>query len=114
VDVILRSLEASPQDLHAGTGWEVKPEGACKADRCVPLPDSDGGLVDVQVLAERIGMALVNDEAHGLWALGPEAGGRALLSAELPEITLPDRDGTPFSISSLRGMKVLIVTWASW
>jgi hypothetical protein len=77
------------------------------------LPDIEGP-VDVRVLAERLGMALVHDEAHGLWALGPESGERALLSAELPDITLPDRDGQPFSISSLRGMKVLIVTWASW
>jgi hypothetical protein len=107
-------LEVTPDELQARTGWELKPEGACKADRCVPLPDSDGDLVDVQVLAERLGMALLHDDHHELWALGPEAGGRALLSAELPEITLPDRDGTPFSVSSLRGMKVLIVTWASW
>jgi hypothetical protein len=114
VDVILRSLEVSPQDLHARTEWEIKPEGACKADRCVPLPDSDGDLVDVQVLAERLGMALVQDEAHGLWALGPESGGRALLSADLPEITLPDRHGNPFSLSSLHGKKVLLVAWASW
>ena len=109
--MILERLDVSPQDLHARTGWEIKPEGACKADRCVPLPD---GPVDVAVLAERVGMALVHDEARGLWALGPESGERALLSAELPDVTLPDRDGTPFSIASLRGMKVLIVTWASW
>ena len=99
----------------------MKPEGLCKADRCVPasdcrLPSADGGpdLIDVRVLAERLGMALVHDEAHGLWALGPESGGHALLSAELPEISLPDRHGDPFSLSSLRGTKVLLVAWASW
>jgi hypothetical protein len=59
-------------------------------------------------------MALVHDEAHGLWALGPESGGRALLSAEMPDITLPDRDGNPFKLSSLLGTKVLLVAWASW
>ena len=101
----------TPEELRERTGWEIKPEGACKADRCVPFPD---GPVDVRVLAERLGMALVHDEAHGLWALGPESGGRALLSAELPEISLPDRHGDPFSISSLRGTKVLLVAWASW
>jgi hypothetical protein len=111
--VILERLEVTAEELHARTGWEIKPEGACKADRCVPLPDVDGP-VDVRVLSERLGMALVNDERHGLWALGPESGERALLSAELPPITLPDRHGTPFSLESLRGMKVLIVTWASW
>jgi hypothetical protein len=114
VTVILESLEVSADDLEARTGWQIKPEGACKADRCVPLPDSDGDPVNVQVLAERLGMALVRDEAHGLWALGPESGGRALLSAELPEISLPDRDGNPFSLTALHGKKVLLVAWASW
>ena len=109
--MILDSLEVSADDLEARTGWAIRPEGACKADRCVPLPD---GPIAVRVLADRLGMALEYDDKHGLWALGPEAGGRALLSAELPPITLPDRHGRPFSLESLRGMKVLIVTWASW
>lgn len=108
--MILERLEVTPAELRARTGWEIRPEGACKADRCVPLPKR----FDVALLAERLGMALVHDEQHGLWALGPESDAHALLSAELPDVTLPRRDGTPFSISSLRGMKVLIVTWASW
>ena len=112
--VILTSLEISADELEARTGWAIRPEGACKADRCVPLPERGGDRVDVEVLAERLGMALVHDEAHGLWALGPESGGRALMSAELPEITLPDRHGNPFSLSALHGKKVLLVAWASW
>ncbi len=112
--MIVKDLEVTPEELHARTGWEIKPEGACKADRCVPLSGTAGDRIDAQVLAERLGMALVHDETHGLWALGPESSERTLLSAELPEVTLPDRHGTPFSVSSLRGMKVLIVTWASW
>jgi hypothetical protein len=113
-NVILEELEVTPEELRARTGWEIKPEGACKADRCVPLPDVPGERIDVRVLAERLGMALVHDEAHVLWALGPESGGRALLSAEMPDLTLPDRDGNPFSLSSLLGAKVLLVAWASW
>jgi hypothetical protein len=27
---------------------------------------------------------------------------------------LPDIDGQPFSLESLRGQKVLLVAWASW
>jgi hypothetical protein len=51
-----------------------------------------------------------------VWALGPESepGGRTLLSAELPDITLPDRDGKDFSLRSLRGTKIFMLAWASW
>ena len=111
--MILDRLETTPDELERRTGWKIEPQGACKGDRCVPLPGG-GAALDVRVLAERLEMALVHDSKHGLWALGPEAEGRALASAELPEITLPDRQGNPFSLSSLRGSKVLLVAWASW
>jgi hypothetical protein len=112
--VILEQLDVTPEELHARTGWVLKPEGLCKADRCVMLPEGAGERLDAEMLAERLGMALVHDLDHGLWALGPESGGRALMSAEMPELTLPDRDGNPFSLSSLLGTKVLLLAWASW
>jgi hypothetical protein len=59
-------------------------------------------------------MALVHDGAHHLWALGPESGGRALASAQLPDIVLPDRHGEDFALRSLRGTKVFMIAWASW
>jgi peroxiredoxin len=49
-----------------------------------------------------------------LYALGPESGGRALASAEGPDFTLPDWRGGELTLSSLRGQKVLILSWASW
>jgi hypothetical protein len=112
--MILEKLTVPAADFERRTGWEIRPEGACKGDRCVPIPESDGPDLDAEMLSKRLGMALVHDEAHGLWALGPESGGHALATAELPEITLPARDGTPFPIRSLRGQKVLLVAWASW
>jgi hypothetical protein len=112
--MILDRLEITAAELERGTGWKLQPEGACKGDRCVPVPRGDKGTLDAQILADRLGMALVHDPAHGLWALGPESEGHALASATLPEITLPDRHGNPFSLSSLRGSKVLLVAWASW
>jgi hypothetical protein len=112
--VILERPEVSATELRARTGWELRPEGLCKADRCVPLPDSDADRLDAELLSERLGMALLHDEAHGLWALGPESEGRMLASAKLPDLTLPDRDGNPFSLTSLLGSKVLLVAWASW
>ena len=113
--MILEHLEVTPEELQARTGWEIRPEGACKADRCVPLPSASAdGSLDAGMLSERLGMALVADEARGLWALGPEAGGRALLSAQLPDLELPDRHGRPFSLRSLRGTRFVMVAWASW
>jgi hypothetical protein len=112
--MIVDRPEVTAEQLERRTGWKLQPEGACKGDRCVPVPRLDDGALDLHVLGERLGMALVHDSQHGLWALGPESEGRALASAQLPEITLPDRHGNPFSLDSLRGSKVLLVAWASW
>jgi hypothetical protein len=108
--VILTGLDAPPAELEARTGWTIKPEGACRGEVCVPLPAP----FDVRDVAQRLGMALIHDEEHELWALGPESGGRAVHSAELPDIVLPDRDGRDFALRSLRGTKVFMVAWASW
>jgi hypothetical protein len=109
--MLLHSLEVDAAELAARTGWEVKPEGACKGDICVPLP---AGPLDARELSHRLGMALVADEARGLWALGPDSGGRALTSAHMPDLELPDRHGRPFSLRSLRGTRIVMVAWASW
>src|SRR3954451_22362938 len=109
--ILERTLEVEPAELAARTGWEVKREGACKGDRCVPLPE---GPLDARELSRRLGMALVGDPRHDLHALGPESGGHALLSAEFPELEPPDRHGRPFSLRSLRGTRFVMVAWASW
>jgi hypothetical protein len=112
--MILTRLDVTSEEFERRAGWKLEPEGACKGDRCVQLPRMDGGLLDARVLSERLGMALVHDPKHEMWALGPESEGHALTSAELPEITLPDRHGEPFSFESLHGTKILLVAWASW
>ena len=108
--MILERLDVAPAELERRTGWTIRPEGACRAGECVPLDAP----FDVRELAQRLGMALVEDTQHGLWALGPESGGHALASAELPDIALPDRHGRSFALRSLLGTKVLMITWASW
>ena len=108
--MIVTELDRPPEELEQRTGWVVKPQGACREELCVPLAKP----FDVRDMARRLGMALVEDEDHGLWALGPESGGRALHSAELPDIVLPDRQGEDFSLRSLRGTNVFMVAWASW
>lgn len=112
--MILKTFLVDPQDLARRTGWQIKPEGACKDERCVPLPAASAEGLDAHVLAQRLGMPLLHDEKHQLWCLGPESGGHTLSSASLPDIVLPDLDGVPFALESLRGQKVLILAWASW
>jgi hypothetical protein len=112
--VILDSPELEIGVFERETGWLLKPEGACRGGVCIPLPPQ-GPTVDVGVLADRLGMGVVRDERHGLWALGPSTvSGRALESAEAPDFVLPDLDGRPFRFASLRGQKVVLVAWASW
>jgi hypothetical protein len=108
--VILERLDQVPPEFERRTGWAIKAEGACRGDVCVPLPDR----FDVIALANRLNMALVHDEEHGVWALGPESEGRALQSAELPDFALADRSGRDFALRSLRGTKVFMIAWASW
>jgi peroxiredoxin len=112
--VILDSDVVTPEEFAAGTGWALKPQGACKGEVCVPLPRGSSERVDVRAVAERLGMAVVED--RGRLALGPESAvtGRALTTAQAPDIVLPDLDGKPFALASLRGQKVVLVAWASW
>lgn len=115
--MILERLEVERTAFEAGTGWAIKPQGACRGEVCVPLPASSAGadVVDVAVVAERLAMPLVREAGRNLWALGP-AGvtGRALASAEAPDLRLPDLAGREFALSSLRGQKVVLAAWASW
>jgi len=113
--MLLRSLKVPKHEFEAGTGWALKPEGACRGDVCIPLSRPASDPVDVVQVANDIGMPLVEAAGHGLWALGPASiGSRALASAEAPELTLPDLDGHTFNLSSLRGQKVLLFAWAPY
>jgi hypothetical protein len=116
--VLLQQPVVDPAALEARTGWAIKPEGACLGDICVPLPDEvrrADGTLDAAALAARLGAPLLHDEGNDLWSLGPATvSGRALSTAQAPDLELPDADGNPFRLSSLRGRKVLLVAWASW
>ena len=82
------------------------------AKRCVPLASAMTGWSTSRGFAGRLGMPVVHDERHQVWAAGPEARGCFLQSAVCPEIVLPDLDGSRFDVASLRGQKVLPVVWA--
>lgn len=110
--MIVDDLSMSAAAFAAGTGWVIKPEGACRAEVCVPLAS---GAFDVTATASTLGMAVVHEPRSGHWSIGPASiGGRALTSAQAPDLVLDDLDGNEFRLSSLRGQKVLLVAWAPY
>ena len=108
-------------ELAAATGWELKPEGLCQADRCVRIPHETGLLrqderIDVTALAALLDQPIVRDAAHGAWSFGEASSARraVMQSLDAPDFTLPDLAGRLHSLSDYRGKKVFLVSWASW
>ena len=112
--MIFTSATPGIGEFERVSGWEIKPQGACKDDRCVPLPPAREGCIDLADFAARLNIPIVHDASAKLWALGPESGGRALRSALATSLVLPDVYGDRFHLDSLRGHKVLLLAWASW
>ena len=108
--------------LEESTGWELKPEGACLGERCVPLPRGReaefvrGEAFDITAVARHLGQPIVHDAASETWVIGEAASDRAaaLDSLIAPDFTLPDLAGRMHSLSDYRGRKVFLATWASW
>ncbi len=113
--MIVDRLDIDVRTFEAATGWQIKPEGACKGEVCVPLDRSTDGF-DLVSTAGRLGMAIVADADAGVWSIGPESlGGRSLTTAVAPELTLPDvMTGHDVKLSSFRGKKVVIASWAPY
>jgi len=111
-------LWMSAADAAKLTGWTLKPEGMCRDERCVSLPAAaaKGNDVDVEAFWQKLGGPVIASQDGDVWALGAPADERnaALEGLQAPDFTLPDIDGTPRSLSQLRGKKVFLATWASW
>ena len=101
--------------FESETACTFKPEGACKGDVCIPLKVDIDQTLDLATLSKAMGMPLVSAPEHNLWALGPESiGSRALTQAQAAPLTLPDVNGKPFDLASLRGKKVVVYAWAPY
>lgn len=118
------NLWLGARDLAKVSGWELKPEGVCKGDVCVPIPAGceahfvrdDRQSFNLASFARLMGQPMLHDDENGVWYFGQDAGTRraALKSLEAPDFELPDLDGKMHRLSDYRGKKVLLSAWASW
>ena len=115
-------LWLSADDLKRVSGFEFKPQGFCKGDICVPVPDARktefvvSGSYNLAAIAGLLGQPVVTDDEHHARCFGEAAleRKRILTSLDAPDFSLPDLDGKMHSLSQYRGKKVLLVSWASW
>jgi hypothetical protein len=119
-------LWVTADDFTRINGFEIKPEGACYRDLCVPIQqDSDNDLYvkrdgqrwfNATKFADKVQQAYVVDRDQGVWsfAMVPSSRQPFLESAIAPDFELQDRTGNSVRLSDFRGKKVLIITWASW
>jgi len=107
-------------DIATALGWEVKPEGLCKDDVCIPLANTtdliEGDLINLVRLSDLISRPLAVSIVDGAAYLGPPLDGYEQTVGHLlaPDFTLPDLEGRTYSLSEHRGSKVMIAAWASW
>jgi hypothetical protein len=113
-------------DLPRIQGFELKPQGACRGELCVPVKQSgEGALVaargrdrwfNLSGFARKLGEVVVRDAESRVWSFGeiPVLRAGFLQGGVAPDFALPDRAGKTVRLSDFRGKKVLLLTWASW
>lgn len=119
-------LWVPPSVLPAAIGWELKPEGVCRGDLCVPIPDDGAEAMlrdfegerefNLAEFARFIGQPYARDEAQDAWYFGanPLDARSPLESLEAPDFELPDLEGRTYRLSDYRGQKIFLLLWASW
>ena len=110
----------STESLKESLGWELRPEGLCRGDMCVPV-EKDAELIhnseiDLAACAKllRLSIASDTDEKAAFVGAGALERSAARSSLEAPNFTLPDLNGRPHTLSSYRNNKVILIVYASW
>ena len=109
-------------DLPRVNGFELKSEGACRDELCIPigedlLIEQDGReWFDLAAFADLVGQPYVADRPAGALSFGeiPARRDSMMVDAMAPEFEVTDRQGRRIGTADLKGKKALIVTWSSW
>jgi hypothetical protein len=113
-------------DLASSTPWELKPEGVCKGEICVPLSPSNTQAIvreensstwfNLTQFARVIDQPVAADVSAGIWYFGPAGWDWQPRPAgwSAPDFTAPDLDGQQHTLSEALSKKVFLLFWASW
>jgi hypothetical protein len=121
----LDKIQADPKDLWVRktdlpriNEFEVKPQGACRADVCIPISKAlqRGEWFNLTGFARKVNETVVADAGTRTWSFGeiPLVRGAFLNSRIAPDFAVPDRKGRVVHLNDFRGKKVLVLTRASW
>jgi len=114
------------EDLKRATQFVLKPQGVCRDELCFPIPKarrsaflSEQGSItwfNLSEFARLLRQPAAFDAEQSVWYFGPRSDEQNSYVDSLiaPDFTLPDMNGKQHSLSSYRGKKVLLLTWASW
>lgn len=111
-----------PEDLARVNGFEIKPQGACLDDLCIPLGEDafveeDGQRwFDLTAFADLLEQPWVADAETKVWSFAEIPAKRAgmMVDALAPDFEVTDRQGNVVRMADFRGKKALVVTWSSW
>lgn len=115
-------LLINPNDLKRVNGFELKPEGACYGEICVPLSDqilqtvNGEKLFNLTAFSRLLDQPYVRDLGTAVWSFSeiPVKRKNMMVDAMAPDFSVTDRRGQVINMSDLKGKKALIVTWSSW
>ncbi len=105
----------------SATGWDLRDEGLCNGDVCVPVRDRvsavpSPGVLDLRVVIPLLDRPVVADDDSRIVAAGATRQERreALVDRRAPAFRLPGLDGLDHSLEELRGRTTVLVTFSSW
>ena len=110
----------SIEDFESATGWQLKPEGLCFADACVPVANASALTnkthIDLVEFTRVTKQNIVFDRQRQVAALGERADSRSNSMSSLlaPDFKLPDIHGRQVSFSDFNRRKRLLLAWSSW
>ena len=119
-------LWVTKADLPKIDGFELKPEGACLDEICIPIRQNEDsaifitranqGWVNVTELARRIQQPVIADHDTNTFSLGaiPAQRQSFVANAIAPDFELQDWQGKTHRLSDFKGKKIMLLSWASW